>query len=202
MGDFNIDLMTIASSSEASKFFDTIGSYSLFPNIIMPTRITSTSHTIIDNILSSAKLGSSVSENILTCISDHLAQFTTFSLTSETANTQKSQMRRDWKNFDEETFLATIQNADWDSILQIATGDPNIAMEKFLQHIEDLLNQFAPLRQFRPKKCINFVSSPWMTHEILDSMKVRDKLYKSFTCTRTLFRRPFLKIGIKPTEIE
>ena len=72
-GDFNINLLDyMAPNSQA--FIDITTSYSFLPLINKPTRITSSSATIIDNILSN-RLPSPNSGIIYSDISDHLPIF-------------------------------------------------------------------------------------------------------------------------------
>ena len=70
LGDFNIDLLKDETHRPTSDFLDLIYSYHLVPTILRPTRITETSATIIDNIITNSN------ENIktgiiLTDITDH-----------------------------------------------------------------------------------------------------------------------------------
>ena len=50
MGDFNIDIIKCPLDQDASIFLNANSSFGLFPLINSPTRITSTSATLIDNI--------------------------------------------------------------------------------------------------------------------------------------------------------
>ena len=50
MGDFNINLLHSDVDKETSNFMDNIYSNSFFPTINLPTRITASSKTLIDNI--------------------------------------------------------------------------------------------------------------------------------------------------------
>ena len=179
MGDFNINLMEYDSDKHVSGFLDALGTFALTPNITLPTRITDNSRTLIDNIYTSPELCGTISGNVLTCISDHLAQFS-FLSDSKTFSPQHSVTKRDWSNFNGNEFLAQIQNINWKDVLQADLQNPNISMENFVKRIEGLLDQHAPMKKFRPKNTINLKASPWMTHGILNSMKVRDKLYKAF----------------------
>ena len=74
MGDFNIDLIKSNSNANASEFLDVIYSSNLLPHITSPTRLTSRSHTLIDNIFSNIN-EECTSDNIINTISDHLGQF-------------------------------------------------------------------------------------------------------------------------------
>ena len=51
IGDFNINLLNYNSDNDASSFIDTMYSSSFYPTINSPTRITTTSDTLIDNIV-------------------------------------------------------------------------------------------------------------------------------------------------------
>ena len=50
MGDFNINILNCNTDRDTSSFIDTIYSNSFYPTINIPTRITSNSKTLIDNI--------------------------------------------------------------------------------------------------------------------------------------------------------
>ena len=50
LGDFNVNLLNYNEHNQTSKFLDSIASNSFIPLILKPTRITSHSNTLIDNI--------------------------------------------------------------------------------------------------------------------------------------------------------
>ena len=76
MGDYNIDLIKSDYDLNTSNLFDKLTSNLLVPHIIHPTRITSTSKTLIDNVFSNAtNYEQGISGNLTVAISDHLAQF-------------------------------------------------------------------------------------------------------------------------------
>ena len=72
MGDFNIDLLKDDTSRPVHDYIDFIYSKSLIPTIYKPTRITETTATLIDNILSNCE-NIQKSAIIITDISDHMA---------------------------------------------------------------------------------------------------------------------------------
>ena len=71
MGDYNIDLLKDDTHAQTHNYLDYIYSLSLIPTIYKPTRITDSTATIIDNILTNAD---NVVESaiVVTDISDHL----------------------------------------------------------------------------------------------------------------------------------
>ncbi len=50
-GDFNIDLLKINEKHIISEYFDILTSNSFYPKITVPTRLTNTHGTLIDNFL-------------------------------------------------------------------------------------------------------------------------------------------------------
>ena len=86
MGDLNINLMTYETDHPTSHFLDNACSNSFFPYVNIPTRHTLRSKTLIDNTLHNGINGNTISGNISTDISDHLAQFliTSYQKHSET----------------------------------------------------------------------------------------------------------------------
>ncbi len=50
-GDFNIDLLKINNKNIISEYFNMITSISFYPKITVPTRLTNTDGTLIDNFL-------------------------------------------------------------------------------------------------------------------------------------------------------
>ena len=75
MGDFNIDLLKYDTNKDSTMFLDIMYTNFLLPYITIPTRVTTHSKTLIDNIFSSNIEDGLISGNIITTISDHYAQF-------------------------------------------------------------------------------------------------------------------------------
>ena len=77
MGDFNIELLkwACASSSYSHEFLSSLQSCFLFPSIDKPTRVRSTSATLIDNIFINNPDQVVACGNIISDISDNFSQF-------------------------------------------------------------------------------------------------------------------------------
>ena len=90
MGDFNIDLLKVDSRRSTHDYLEFIYSHSLMPMIYKPTRITESTATIIDNILTNTEniIKSSI---LVTDISDHFP--TTLSTNIECATTSVNAKR-------------------------------------------------------------------------------------------------------------
>ena len=75
-GDFNINLLNVASDKDTNEFYEIMTSHLFIPHITLPTRITTHSQTLIDNIFSNnPEFTEGVSGNFTFSVSDHLAQF-------------------------------------------------------------------------------------------------------------------------------
>ena len=75
LGDFNVNLLNYNEHNQTNEFFDSLASTSFIPLILQPTRITSHSNTLIDNIFSNVIDPDIISGNLTATISDHLPQF-------------------------------------------------------------------------------------------------------------------------------
>ena len=52
LGDFNVNLLNYNEHNQTNEFLDSLAPNSFIPLILQPTRITSHSNTLIDNIFS------------------------------------------------------------------------------------------------------------------------------------------------------
>ena len=75
LGDFNINLLNYNEHQPTNEFLDSLASNSIIPYILQPTRLTTHSKTLIDNIFSNVLSCETISGNITATISDHLPQF-------------------------------------------------------------------------------------------------------------------------------
>ena len=75
LGEFNINLLNYNVHNPTNEFLDSFASNSFLPYILQPTRITSHSKTLTDNIFTNVLLPDSLSGNFTATISDHLPQF-------------------------------------------------------------------------------------------------------------------------------
>ena len=75
LGDFNINLLNYNIHQPTNDFLDSLASNSIIPYILQPTRLTSHSKTLIDNIFSNILSSEIISGNLTATISDHLPQF-------------------------------------------------------------------------------------------------------------------------------
>ena len=79
MGDFNLDLLHYDQHAFTQEFMDSLFSCMFIPLINRPTRLTSHSATLIDNIFTNYPSQNTANGIILNGMSDHLPIFAFFS---------------------------------------------------------------------------------------------------------------------------
>ena len=92
MGDFNLDLLQYNHHTPTQEFIDTLFSLALIPLISNPTRLTSYSATLIDNIFTNNLSQNVLNGVVLNDLSDHLPVFANFcyqTLTRDRDNKRK-----------------------------------------------------------------------------------------------------------------
>ena len=98
MGDFNVDLLKYTKDTSTALFLDQMYSSSLLPRITSPTRISTKSKTLINKIFSTASPEEPISGNIITSISDHLAEFQIFPVEKAKSSKKKENYKRNFKS--------------------------------------------------------------------------------------------------------
>ena len=132
LGDFNINLLNYNDHQPTNDFLDSLASNSFIPYILHPTRITSHSKTLIDNIFSNYISHEIISGNITATISAPLPQFPFVPNILSNFSTQKSNFyERDWSKFKQENFTPDYFDKDWVDLLQIAQQNFNLPMDTF-----------------------------------------------------------------------
>ena len=106
-GDFNINLLKYDDEIVVQDFYNLMNSNGYLPQINLPSRITDTTMTLVDNIFTNTMNYNSFSGNILIQIADHLLQF--LSVVTYKIEYKKFDIyKRDYSNFDEQSFIEDI----------------------------------------------------------------------------------------------
>ena len=140
------------------------------------------------------------SGNLLTGISDHLAQFI-FPVGSSTIEEQNTMLTyRDWKALDPIRLSESFKTIDWNKILSLEKNDPDYSFCRFFDKLTILIDSHVPLKKMS-KKQRNNLSKPWMTNEIRKSIRIRD-LLKKFKKKKGQIKKPSYTTNIGFLEIE
>ena len=154
----------------------TLQSCYLIPTVDKPTRVRSSSATLIDNIFVNIPEEVLVSGNILSDISDHFSQFCI--LSSIVDQPKENRKVRNFSKFSSRSFIADLIQVDWDEITARGTDYINKIFSSFYNKLNKIVNKHAPFKTMskrRKKK----LSKPWITKGIRTSIKIKNRLYMS-----------------------
>ena len=128
MGDFNINLLRYNEDHNSTDFLEQIYSCSLIPRITSPARLIPRSKTHINNILSTDTANEVIAGNILTTLSDHLAQFLLFPIKRKKTESKANNYCRNFRLFDPKIFLQAIQKS-------IGAQHSNLTKKMLITHL-------------------------------------------------------------------
>ena len=175
MGDFNLDLIQYNHHVPTEEFTDSLFSHAFLPLISNPTRLTSYSATLIDNIFSNNFSQNVFSGIVLNDLSDHFPVFAHFYEEVVPHSKQKKIFKRSFNAENLKKFNETLSNTNWSTFLNEV--DPNESYDGFINEYSRLYNACFPLKVLKGNQ-MNKISSPWLTPGLLKSVRKKNRLYK------------------------
>jgi exonuclease III len=177
LGDFNHDyVLDETLHKNPMKYIEDL--FVLTQLVTDKTRVTPTSSTTIDLILTSMpELHCFTGVHKIT-LSDHYLCYTIFKRGGKDKKeiNHKYITYRDYKNFNEESFVTDIRNSNkLKAILNI--NDVNTAWLQLKEEMIKISDKHAPIKKIRVKQRNN----PWVTPEIVKQMYYRDSLHRKAT---------------------
>ena len=180
LGDFNIDLLKSQNHLLTSEFLDTLSSYNFLPLITKPTRITSTTSTLIDNIFTNSIFKISYSAIVVSDISDHLPIIAWADLTTTSKHHSFTTSTRHINENSISYFKTLLSSTDWTPVYTLSDPhDPNIAYDIFLSLFKAAYDIAFPIVT-NINKPRNKFKNPWMSAGLLKSCRTKEKLYLNY----------------------
>ena len=178
MGDFNINHLKSETNAGISFFYNMMLTNFFAPYILLPTRPASKS--LIDNIFLDTIDYPSKSGNLKIQLADHLLQFVLLEDFFKPSFRKNHNIKeRNFKHVNEREFKETIDSIDVYNLLQLNINDPNFSMENIHNHVNIILDEFAPFRKLN-KREIKLKSKPWISKDILFLMWERDQMFSKY----------------------
>ena len=147
----------LSINEPVNNFVDTLSSNFLSHLILLPTKISNSSSTIIDNIFCNVTFNSNIiSGNFTSTVSGDFPHFAI--IEDFIANSPKSKsniFKRNWKNFDQNLFISDFEDANWDEIIDVNKENVNLSLNNYLYNIDLLLEKHAPLKQLNEQERLN-----------------------------------------------
>ena len=172
-GDFNLDLFKSDSHTGTTDFLNVMHTHAYVPLITRPTRVTDKSATLIDNIYTNnvQNMSSSFQGLLVTEITDHYPIFHCNINIKEKANDLYI-WKRTLNTLNTQNFLNLLSNADWSEVF--STTNAQEAFTKFHNKLKLLYDEAFPKRRIKIRyNC----KKPWLTEEIKQAIKWKNKLY-------------------------
>ena len=180
-GDYNINLLKINEKEGFAEFLDMMTNNSLIPTITLPTRFSSYSCSLLDNIyhFQTKKSTESKSGIIFTDISDHLPCFTSIKFQTRTENRPPKFVKQEI-NSDSAmaNLLEDLASKDiFNKLNHNLENDPNYNYDIIAKNVQDCKEKHFPTKlvKFNKRRHKN---NQWMTYNILNSINNRDRIYR------------------------
>lgn len=184
-GDYNYDIIKYNTNEQANNFLNHLCSHSFNPLMLRPTRLTSTSHTLIDNIFINYRSPHMRSGILIDDFSDHLPIFYIAKNHSEDHRLMHddncdSALSPDLSSHNLIALDNSLLNHRWED--ELVEGNIN---DKFNTFMNILLNHFethCPPKRANRKKC-NIIK-PWMTENLVNCCRVKNRLFSAMVVDR------------------
>ena len=168
-GDFNLNCLEFHQSSEIRQFFNNMLEKGAIPLINRPTRVTTSSATLIDNIFTNCVFDTSLKNGMIkTSITDHFAIFAAIKLSNEKTKNQKIKIKKRFlSDKNKESFKQDLQKINWEELnILICT---NTLCKHFIKIRPSIYDQNFPVLETEVK--LKDLQTPWMSKAMRKSSK-------------------------------
>ena len=190
-GDFNIDAFK-GETSASHDFLTLMSTYGMLPVILRPTRVSTHSASLIDNIFISRCNDFTTSGVINSLISDHFAVFVSFSKCGRTKDCSSyvEVERRKINDLSLATLKSSLENCDWERLKGIQ--DAECAYSEFAHVISDNFDACCPVVSYKVKK--NDIDKPYITTEIKALIRQKHKVQRKYSKSPVIYGSEFRAI--------
>ena len=199
LGDLNIDV-SLNTVKSAKDYQDMLLSLGLNNAICLPTRVTETSETVLDHVITNTNLEMMQAGVLTEEISDH---YPVFCVTRGSVKKIPSEFQiptRKFANSKKQAFIDDLQTRLGDSFEQ-HVSNPGISLERLVHVIRNSVVNTFPVIKLSNNKRKRF-RNPWITPGILKSIDQRNKLLQKAINTKSPeIRLKYKKFQLKLTRI-
>ena len=180
LGDFNINLINNKKNvpNGIKKYREFCSQHGLKQLITSPTRITMTTTSLVDHILTNSSERVSQSGVADVGLSDHQMTYCTRKITRLKQNTHRFVKTRSFKNYSKDSYLQELENAKFPEYSKFR--DINCTYSDFIGKLTTIIDKVAPVREMR----IKANSQEWFDEEIHEHIALRDKMLAKFKRSR------------------
>ena len=179
LGDINIDTAFPSTNSYSKNYKDILLSLGLRNLINKPTRITNSTETILDHVLTNLNFEYCQSGILINDITDHLPIYAFCNLSvCKLKYADRQKYRAIFKESKKNEFLTTFQRMSQtlNQELESTDFDPDLCFVNLVNIITNCVQNVFPVSKVSNKHQKRF-RKPWMTQGILNSSDEKHKLY-------------------------
>ena len=171
MGDMNVDLLKYGSHEATNIYLDMLFSNGFIPVITKPTRISSTSATLIDHMYYNDINTKYESGIIINDVADHYGTFIRIrNSTTKSSNEPTERRCLNTKNIAK--FIELLEKCDFSEIYR--HSDTIISYDSFMQKYKNIVDSSFPVKVIKQKKS----HEPWLTEDFMKASRLKTKLYR------------------------
>ena len=182
-GDFNIDILKCNTHSPTNDFVNTLTARSFLPTINVPTRVSDSSSTLIDNIFARVDKHTLNAAVICSDISDHYPILTNAKINTVPRVKRNTVCKKRIFSPDSiNKFNADLQSPDlWHEVIETAeySKETNKAMDCFTTIYSSLFNHHFPEKRFVTSRR-NTPRHDWMSKGLVKCCIKKGLLYKKY----------------------
>lgn len=183
LGDINIDTSSASMSNNGNHYLNLLASHGVASLIDKPTRVTSTTATVLDHILTNETLISIKPGVLCYDLTDHYPVFIKLNCNQKTSSTATNvKLYRPLKHFNPSAFCNDLEekfekffNTNY---LTISENNLNCLFDQFYSIITSTIDHHAPKKKLTRKQK-KLQNKPWLTKGLLKSIKNKQKMYKT-----------------------
>ena len=179
-GDFNLDLLNVAHNNNCNDFYSTIATHGLYPSILRPTRVTSRTASLLDNIFINNIDVLEKAGVLLSDISDHFLLFCSLHLEDNNSGESSRYVevtRRVTHSDNLDRLNQSINETDW-NVYRDQDCSVDELYNKFSDKICNLYDRSCPTETRRIK--ILDKDKPYIDHSIKLLIKEKHRLQKLY----------------------
>ena len=181
-GDLNINSLDYSENATVRNFFNLAFQSGLIPVINRPTRVTRTSATAIDHILTNTVLNGEIQSGIIkTDISDHMPVFSLMETKGDNRYDKTTIIKCKIKITTINNFKSLLRNFNWGDVIKNIS--PNESYNIFIERFSQIYEEAFPEMKTEVKN--KTLLSPWVTKGLIKSSKRKQGLYEKFLKKRT-----------------
>ena len=173
LGDWNMNLLAYDSHNYTTSCIDLFYSFGYSPLINRPTRVTSSSATIIDNIFTNNHDATvdAFQGILVTDISDHFPIFH-LGTSNKKAVMDKYIIKRVFDEKNKNTFLTNIGEVNWENL--ISSGHAQIAFTEFHKKFTEIFDKSFPKKKI---KVFHNKRKMKLSDQLKEAIEMKNKLF-------------------------